>query len=84
MASVPPPINAVIPATFDGAVFRPNGPAALPPNTEVLLTVETASSEKTPPTSFLDTAAAMELQGPTDWASNLKDYLYGDRRDAAG
>jgi hypothetical protein len=83
MASVPSPINPVIPATFDGAVFRPNGPVSLPPNTEVLLTVEPATAEKDPTISFLDTASNMNLQGPADWASKLKDYLCGDRRDAA-
>lgn len=83
MASVPPTNGIVIPAVFDGAVFRPAEPVAIPPNTEVLLTVESAKSEPTPAASFLDTASAMNLEGPADWASNLKDYLYGERRDAA-
>jgi hypothetical protein len=29
------------------------------------------------PTSFLQTARSLDLQGPPDWASKLDDYLYG-------
>lgn len=83
MAYVPSPGGIVVPAVFDGTVFRPAEPVSIPPNTEVLLTIESAKSEPSPAASFLDTAAAMNLEGPADWASNLKDYLYGDRRDAA-
>jgi len=83
MTSIPPLNGPAISATFDGTVFRPNQPVSLPANTKVMLIVESAASDKASATSFLDTAAEMKLPGPADWATNLKDYLYGDRRDAA-
>jgi hypothetical protein len=75
-------MSTTIHATFDGNVFRPTGPVSLSPNTPVRLTVETLSTSTNPPTSFLQTARALRLQGPPDWASNLDDYLYG--KEASG
>jgi hypothetical protein len=72
-----------IEATFDGSVFRPVKPISLDPNTPVLLTVETIPAKPSNPTSFLRTARGMNLQGPSDWASNLDKYLYGEEAKGA-
>ena len=58
-----------IEATFDGEVFRPTGPIALPPNTSVRLINEPLPG---PPVSFLRTAQALRLWkglriGPATW-----------------
>lgn len=29
--------------------------------------------------SFIDTALALNLDGPPDWSENLEEYLYGDK-----
>ena len=63
-----------IEATFDGHVFRPTEPIALPPNTAVHLIIEPISPQ---PTSFLQTARSLNLEGPRDWASQLNEYLDG-------
>jgi len=75
-------MSTTIEATFDGNVFRPTGPVPLSPNTPVRLTVETLPAKVSSPTSFLQTARSLDLQGPPDWASNLDDYLYG--KEAGG
>jgi hypothetical protein len=67
-------MSTTIEATFDGNVFRPTGPVPLSPNTPVRLTVETLPLSSHPPTSFLQTARALDLQGPPDWASNVGNY----------
>lgn len=70
--------DATVHATFDGEVLRLEEPLQLPPNTRVRVTIELAA----PPTrpegrrSFLQTARALELEGPPDWSSRLEDYLY--------
>ena len=61
-----------IEATFDGQVFRPTGPVALPPNTCVRLIIERLTDA---PVSFLRTDQSLKLEGPPDWASNLDAYL---------
>jgi hypothetical protein len=69
-------MSTTVDATFDGDVFRPSGPVPLSPNTRVRLTVEPVTSTESP-TSFLQTALELHLQGPPDWATNLDDYLKG-------
>jgi hypothetical protein len=69
-------MSTTVDATFDGDVFRPSGPVPLSPNTQVRLTVEPVISTESP-TSFLQTARELHLQGPPDWATNLDDYLTG-------
>jgi hypothetical protein len=75
-------MSATIEATFDGNVFRPTEPVALTPNTPVRLTVETLPADASSPTSFLNAARALHLQGPPNWAANFDDYLYG--KEAGG
>lgn len=65
-------------AMFDGEVLRPDEPLAIAPNTRVRLILETDEAAAPPAKSFLDTAEALELDGPPDWSSRLDDYLYGD------
>lgn len=66
-----------IEAVFDGEVLRPQDPLALEPNTRVRITIETMEPSTGKPTSFLDTARSLNLEGPPDWAMNIDDYLYG-------
>ncbi len=67
-----------IEAIFDGAVFRPAEPIVLAANTTVRLTVETLPADSAKSSSFLQTAKALELEGPPDWATNLDHYLHGE------
>lgn len=73
-------MSTTIRATFDGEVIRPDEPLSLPPNTRVLITIETTEEEGgARPPSFLQTAQALNLEGPSDWSVRLDDYLYGDK-----
>jgi hypothetical protein len=74
-------MSTIIEATFDGNVFRPTGDVPLLPNTVVRLTVEPVPATKNGTVSFLETAKGLNLQGPSDWASNLDNYLYGKESD---
>ncbi len=73
-----------IEAVFDGKVLRPEAPLALEPNTRVRLTIETLEQAVGESPSFLETARALNLEGPPDWASNLDAYLYGGEGQNAG
>ncbi len=68
-------------ALFDGEVLRPDNPLAVEPNTRVRITVETLPPTKERPRSFLQTASALQLEGPADWSANIDNYLYGDREE---
>ncbi len=67
-------------ATFDGEVLRPEGPVTLAPNTRVRLTIETTMEDETKSRSFLQTARALNLDGPSDWSERLEEYLYGEAK----
>ncbi len=58
-------------AVFDGKVLRPDQPLKIRPNTRVRLTVETIQPTAPNSVSFLATARALELYGPSDWSFNL-------------
>jgi predicted DNA-binding antitoxin AbrB/MazE fold protein len=68
-------------AVFDGKVFEPTEPIELKPNTRVRISVEAVEPSKDEPktASFLQTARALNLDGPPDWSANLDAYLYGDK-----
>lgn len=69
-----------IDAVFDGNVFRPSEPIALKPNTRVKIILDpTEEEEEEAPKSFLQTARALNLEGPEDWARNIDEYLYGEK-----
>lgn len=69
-------------ATFDGQVLRPEEPLLLPPNTRVLITIAAVETKAAPVSSFLETAASLNLEGPSDWSARLEEYLYGEGGDA--
>ena len=77
-------MGQVIEAIYDGAVFRPTVPVTLKPNTRVRVTVARDVGTSAPVISFLDTASSINLDGPTDWAANIEDYLYGRPDEHAG
>ena len=66
-------------ATFDGAVFKPDQPIELEPNTRVRITVESVSPAEKRSDSFLNVARSLNLEGPSDWSSRLDEYLYGEK-----
>ncbi|MDX6496948.1 MAG: hypothetical protein QOG23_208 [Blastocatellia bacterium] len=41
------------------------------------LEMKTDNGQHPEPTSFLQVARSLRLQGPADWSSRLDDYLYG-------
>lgn len=66
-------------AIFDGKVFQPDEPVELKPNTRVRIVVETILTEGEEVVSFLRTARALNLKGPSDWSKNTDEYLYGEK-----
>jgi hypothetical protein len=62
--------------TFDGQVFRPEGPIDLEPDTRVRATIEPAGAKAGALGAFLAIAKSLKLDGPPDWSSHLEDYLY--------
>ncbi len=74
----------VIHATYDGTVLLPEETLPFEPNTPLHIVVADDRVEVAP-TSFLDTTASLNLEGPKDWSSNLDQYVYGCRiRESAG
>ena len=65
-----------IEALFYGQVFHPDRPVELKPNTRVRIIIENVSPAKHEPNNFLDTAASLNLEKPSDWSANLDRYLY--------
>lgn len=59
-------------AIFDGEIFRPESPVPLEPNTRVRITVETEQDEARAG-SFLRTAKALNLDGPSDWSARFRE-----------
>ena len=70
-----------IEAIFDGSVLCPTEPLLIEPNTRLRLSIEWLASPGEP-SSFLDVAQALELDGPPDWSENLDAYLYAEALDA--
>jgi hypothetical protein len=64
-----------IAAVFDGKVFYPTEPIALPALTRVRISVEILPPDEQEGVSFLMTARSLKLQGPPDWSSNIDKYL---------
>lgn len=67
-----------IDALFDGQVFHPDRPVKIEPNTRVRIIIEKVSPAEQEPTNFLDPAASLNLDGPSDWSANLDRYLYSE------
>jgi hypothetical protein len=68
-------------ATFDGQMLRPDEPVDLEPNTKVRITIEASEPPAEKTLSFLDTAASLNLEGPSDWSERFEEYLYGRDND---
>jgi len=75
-------------ATFDGEVFRPDEKVDLEPNTKVKVTIEEPKKLKLAikpkkgkgePYAFLRYARSLNLDGPSDFSTNLDEYLYGGK-----
>jgi hypothetical protein len=64
-------------AIFDGTSLHPEKPLDLQRNTRVRITIETDDATVSTPPSFLRTARALKLEGPSDWSAKIDDYLYG-------
>ncbi len=69
-------VMEAIPATYDGKSFLLEKPIRLKPNTRVILRIETVRKKIKTKRSFLNTARALKLEGPSDWSERLDDYLY--------
>ena len=69
-------MTQIVEATFDGEVFRPTSTVELPANTRVQLLIR-FEIEKAP-VSFLEVAANLKLEGPSDWSVRINDYLTSD------
>ena len=72
-------MSRTIEAVYDGKVFRPSEPLTLKPNTRVKIILDTEEEEEGKLKSFLQTARALNLEGPVDWARNIDDYLYDEK-----
>lgn len=72
-------MSRAIDAVYDGKVFRPSEPVTLKPNTRVKIVLDTEEEEQDKPESFLQTARALNLEGPVDWARDVDDYLYNEK-----
>lgn len=79
-------------ATFDGEVFRPDEKVDLEPNTKVKIIIENEEEKskelklvempkkgKGKPYAFLRYARSLNLEGPSDFSTNLDEYLYGGK-----
>ncbi|MEH2405493.1 hypothetical protein [Nostoc sp.] len=65
-----------ITAVFNGKVFYPAEPIALPINTHVRISIEILPPGEHETVSFLQTARSLNLDGPSDWSTNINKYLY--------
>lgn len=61
--------------TYDGSVILLDDPVELENQTRVRVILEPEASP--PKRSFLETAKALQVSGPTDWATNFEKYLHG-------
>lgn len=74
-------MTRTVTATFDGEVLRFDEPVDLEPNTKVRITIEESEPLPKKTLSFLDTAASLNLEGPSDWSARFEEYLYGRDND---
>ncbi|MDZ8025116.1 MAG: hypothetical protein RMY36_011820 [Nostoc sp. SerVER01] len=65
-----------ITAVFNGKVFYPSEPIALPINTRVRISIEILPPGEHQTISFLQTARSLSLEGPPDWSASIDKYLY--------
>ena len=82
-------MERIVNATYDGEVVRFDEPVNLASNTKVqvvidesprkLKLVEMPKKNTGEPYAFLDFAIAANLEGQSDFSTNLDDYLYGGK-----
>lgn len=85
-------MEKILEATYDGEVFRADEPIDLASNTKVkiiiedendalkkLKPVEMPKKGKGEPYSFLRYAKSLKLDGSSDFATNIDEYLYGGK-----
>ncbi len=74
---MPEELNAI----YDGKAFWPEEAVSILPDTRVRLIIDFDNrgtlNKKTK--SFLKTARNLQIDGPEDWSSNIREYLYGDK-----
>ncbi len=66
----------VIEAVYDGRVFLPQQSPMLKANTRVRITVEQVKVKRTRKKSFLETARSIKINAPSDFSTNVDEYLY--------
>jgi len=64
-------MTRTVTAMFDGAVLRLDERVDLEPNTRVRVTIEVIDPLADEGLSFLDTAASLNLEGPSDWSEKI-------------
>lgn len=64
-------LQRTVTAIFDGEVLRPDEPLDLEPNTRVQITIEVIAAPAEKTLSLLDTAASLNLEGPSDWSVRI-------------
>ncbi len=67
---------------YDGKVFHPEEPVDFTPETRVRVTIEEIELVKPQPRSFLKTARALHIEGPSDWSTRLENELYPEPPNA--
>ncbi|MFN0278620.1 MAG: antitoxin family protein [Pyrinomonadaceae bacterium] len=85
-------MERIVEATYDGEVFRPDEPVDLASDTKVkviiedmpqngkrLQLVEMPKKAVGKPYAWLDFAQSANLEGPSDFSTNLDDYLNGTK-----
>ncbi len=85
-------MDKILDATYDGEVFRPDEPVDLASNTKVKIIVEDEEDKpgklklvempkkgEGEPYAFLRYAKSLKLDGPSDFSTNLDEYLYGGK-----
>ncbi len=73
-------VSKILNAIYDGKSFWPERTIDLSPDTRVRLIIDIVEESEKKNSSFLQTARNLNIDGPTDWSSKFKDYLYGDKR----
>lgn len=80
-------MEKTVEATFDGEVFRPDEPVVLASNTKVKIIIDeekpkklklsiAAKTRKAKPYAFFEYLRTLNLDGPSDFSTNLDEYLY--------
>ena len=69
-------MSVTLTGTYDGTVIRLDKAIDFEANTRVQVTLE-AVPAPAPGRGFLETAMALSVSGPADWATNFERYVHG-------